>query len=166
MTNARGRDRSFKRPRPRASISGHIRAAQPAQANSQTAPQPRNQSLSINAVSAHRMETTSIASCRNAPTTTGIRLNAAHSIAMIDSDKPPITDCSMMRLVRREIAIARGTQAMSSFMMTTCADSDAAVDVPSVIAMPMSAEASTGASFTPSPTIMVMERVMDSPVSR
>ena len=71
----------------------------------------------------------------------------------------------MMRLVRREIAIARGTQAISSFMMTTCADSDAAVDVPSVIAMPMSAEASTGASFTPSPTIMVMDRVIDSPVS-
>ena len=64
------------------------------------------------------------------------------------------------------MAMARGTEAMSSFMMTTCADSEAAVDVPSVMAMPMSATASTGASLTPSPTIMVTWRFLDLPVIR
>ena len=56
------------------------------------------------------------------------------------------------------MAMARGTAAMSSFRITTCADSEAAVDVPSVMAMPISAAANTGASFTPSPTIIVTPR--------
>ena len=53
------------------------------------------------------------------------------------------------------MAIARGTAAISSFIMTTWALSEAAVEVPSVMATPISATASTGASFTPSPTIIV-----------
>ena len=85
---------------------------------------------------------------------------------IIANPRPTSTACSITFFVRRAMAMARGTEAMSSFMMTTCADSDAAVDVPSVMAMPMSATASTGASFTPSPTIIVTCRVMDSPTTR
>ena len=112
------------------------------------------------------MLTTSIASCMNAPTTTGMRLNAAATMPIIANPRPTSTACSITFFVRRAMAMARGTEAMSSFMMTTCADSDAAVDVPSVMAIPMSATASTGASFTPSPTIIVTCRVMDSPTTR
>ena len=102
------------------------------------------------------MLTTSIASCMNAPTTTGIRLNAAAIMPIIARPRPISTACNITFFVRRAMAMARGTEAMSSFMMTTCADSEAAVDVPSVMAMPISATASTGASLTPSPTIMVI----------
>ena len=69
-----------------------------------TANMPReaaSQSLSNRAVSAHRIDTTSMPSCRNAPTTTGIRLNAAHTMPTIASARPTHTACNMMRLVRR-----------------------------------------------------------------
>ena len=107
-----------------------------------------------------------MASCISAPITTGIRLNAAAIMPTSASPSPRHTAWIITRLVRREMATARGTAAMSSFMITTCADSEAAVEVPSVMAMPISAAASTGASFTPSPTIIVMDRVVDSPTNR
>lgn len=57
----------------------------------QQKPHILNQSRSIRAVRAQRMLTTSMASWRKAPTTTGIRLNAAAIMPMVASTRPAIT---------------------------------------------------------------------------
>ena len=63
------------------------------QSNPQKQQKPHilNQSRSIRAVRAQRMLTTSMASWRKAPTTTGIRLNAAAIMPMVASTRPAIT---------------------------------------------------------------------------
>ena len=69
--------------------------------------------------------------------------------AEADPDGLPAT-----RMVRRPICTARTARYRSSSMTTTSADSLAAVDPRAPIATPTSAAASTGASLTPSPTII------------
>ena len=62
--------------------------------------------------------------------------------------------CSAMRTVSRPISTAFAVREMSSTRITASADSLAAVAPFAPIAMPTSAAASTGASLTPSPTMI------------
>ncbi len=99
------------------------------------------------------METVSMTSCSMAPTNAGMTPVLAMSIKTVQIAIPMRTACLAIRRVSWEMVTALATFARSSFKMTTSAVSLAAVEPCAPIAIPTSAVASEGASFTPSPTM-------------
>ena len=103
--------------------------------------------------SALRITATSIASCTSAPPTGSSNPNAPNSIPTNDRPMPITTLWTAIPRERRAIRIASATRSSRSTTKTTSAASDDAV-ARAPIATPTSA-ASAGASFTPSPTMIV-----------
>lgn len=77
----------------------------------------------------------------------------ATSISPTLTAMPSQMACRAILTVRWAMAMLVATRLRSSSMMTTSADSLAAVDPRAPIAIPTSAAARTGASLTPSPTM-------------
>ena len=98
--------------------------------------------------------TMSTTSCSSAPMIAGMMPKAAMSISTIDSAMPTQIDSLATRRVRRPTDTATAAREMSSRTITTSAVSEAAVEPRAPIAMPTSDTARTGASLTPSPTII------------
>ena len=100
------------------------------------------------------MAARSTSSWVSAPATAGMNPNAATSIRATLRAMPSQMLLRATRMVRRPISTASATLAMSSATSTTSADSLAAVEPRAPMAMPTSAAARTGASLTPSPTMI------------
>ena len=138
----------------RSSGDGAAGRSRPAQLRPSTT---ARQSRSSSAVSAQRMLTTSMASCRKAPDTTGIKLNAAATMPIRPArDRPARLAASHVWCGGRWRCPWNGGDVVVQDHHLR--GLRGAVDVPSVMAMPISAAANTGASFTPSPTIIVTPR--------
>ncbi len=100
-----------------------------------------------------RIAAKSTTSWSAAPTIAGRNPKNASSINPTLTAMPSQIASSAIRTVRLAMATLVATRPRSSSMITTSADSLAAVAPLAPIAMPTSAAASTGASFTPSPTM-------------
>ena len=96
----------------------------------------------------------STTSCSSAPTVAGMMPKAAMLMSPTLTMMPSQMLCRAIRTVSRPISTALAVREMSSTSITASADSLAAVAPFAPIAMPTSAAASTGASFTPSPTMI------------
>ncbi len=96
-----------------------------------------------------------MASCTIAPPTGSSSPNAPNSIPTNDRPMPITTLWTAIPRERRAIRIASATRSSRSTTRTTSAASDEAVAPRAPIATPTSAAASAGASFTPSPTMIV-----------
>ena len=102
-----------------------------------------------------RMDATSIPSWMIAPATGPNRPKAANPMNPNDRPMPMSTACRAIPFERRAMKIASTRTSRRSTISTTSAASDDAVAPRAARATPTSAAASAGASFKPSPTMIV-----------